>query len=77
MQQVLDLLADGQERHGYEIMTRTGLKSGAVYPILTRLMERGALVARWEEVDPRELGRPRRRYYRRPTTHDRRTEEWT
>jgi PadR family transcriptional regulator PadR len=64
MQTVLDFLADGQERHGYDIMKSTGLKSGNVYPVLTRLMQSGHLSARWEDIDPIEVGRPRRRYYR-------------
>lgn len=40
------------------------LKSGTVYPLLARLEKAGWLESRWEEIDPAEAGRPRRRLYR-------------
>jgi DNA-binding PadR family transcriptional regulator len=40
-----------------------GLASGTIHPILARLERAGWLESRWEDVDPREQGRPRRRYY--------------
>lgn len=43
-------------------VTRTG--SGTMYPLLARLEERGWLRATWEDIDPSEAGRPRRRFYR-------------
>jgi len=50
--------------YGTDIMDRTGLPSGTVYPTLSRLDERGLLRSRWER---RELAdaerRPRRCYY--------------
>src|SRR5438093_11011461 len=49
-------------RHGYEIAKATGLKSGTLYPILTRLADRGLMEACWEEEQP--AGRPRRHLYR-------------
>jgi DNA-binding PadR family transcriptional regulator len=53
----------GGELYGRQICQATGLPGGTVHPILVRLAEIGWLVERWEEVDPREAGRPRRRYY--------------
>jgi DNA-binding PadR family transcriptional regulator len=35
-----------------------------VHPILARFEGLGWLDSSWEQVDPREQGRPRRRYYR-------------
>jgi DNA-binding PadR family transcriptional regulator len=49
-------------QHGYRIAKDTGLKSGALYPILIRLSGRGLVEARWEENQP--AGRPRRHLYR-------------
>jgi len=51
------------EFYGLDIATATGLKSGSLYPILMRLEELGWLTSRWEEIDPGEQERPRRRYY--------------
>lgn len=52
------------ERYGFELSQLTGLRSGSLYPLLARLLERGWLAARWERLDPKLHGRPRRRYYR-------------
>jgi PadR family transcriptional regulator PadR len=58
-------LADpAADRYGTELMERTGLASGSLYPILTRLRQAGWAEARWEEIDPVAAGRPARRYYR-------------
>ncbi len=61
---VFALLAEDADQwwYGYDIAQRTGLKSGTLYPILTRLAERGYLATSWE-TDPPE-GRPRRHLYR-------------
>jgi PadR family transcriptional regulator, regulatory protein PadR len=65
MTAVLTLMADGQERHGYEIMRTLGYTSGVTYPLLHRLVARGQLTSRDEkDIDPVAAGRPRRRYYR-------------
>lgn len=53
-----------RELYGLEICAAAGLPSGTIHPILARLETIGWLESRWEEVDPREKGRPRRRYYR-------------
>jgi PadR family transcriptional regulator, regulatory protein PadR len=63
---VLAKLSDppGVEMSGADIMRVTSLASGTLYPILYAL-EDGLLVeSRWEEGDPRTLGRPRRRFYK-------------
>ena len=63
---VLRVLTDdaGAEVYGLEIMRATGVKSGTLYPLLDRMVEDGWLERHWEEVDPSEEGRPRRRLYR-------------
>jgi PadR family transcriptional regulator, regulatory protein PadR len=58
-------LADpAAERYGLEIGQTAGLPSGTVHPILARLEGFGWVTSAWEDVDPREEGRPARRYYR-------------
>lgn len=61
---VLAALAEsgGSWRYGLEIATKTGLKSGSLYPILIRLSERGLLDSRW--LAPERPGRPARHAYR-------------
>jgi PadR family transcriptional regulator PadR len=49
--------------YGLDLAERTKLKSGTLYPMLARLESRGWLQSRWEDVDPRVVGRPRRRLY--------------
>jgi DNA-binding PadR family transcriptional regulator len=54
----------GGARYGLEVMDRTELSSGTVYPALRRLEAAGHLKAEWEdEEEARESGRPARRYY--------------
>ncbi|CAL9326371.1 PadR family transcriptional regulator [Streptomyces olindensis] len=53
-----------EELYGLEVCARAQLASGTIHPILARLESVGWLVSRWEEADPHEQGRPRRRYYR-------------
>ena len=51
-------------RHGFDVLDRTGLPSGTVYPILRRLEDAGAVRSRWEPARAaRDEGRPPRRYY--------------
>ncbi len=51
-------------RYGFEIMEKTGLASGTVYPILGRLTESGFVTSRWERYDSaRSARRPARKYY--------------
>ncbi|MBE1484654.1 PadR family transcriptional regulator [Plantactinospora soyae] len=51
------------EFYGLELCAAAGLASGTIHPILARLETLGWLASRWEELDPHEAGRPRRRYY--------------
>lgn len=61
---VLALLADDPERwlYGLELSRASGLKSGSLYPILSRLAERGLLESQW--LEPEKPGRPPRHAYR-------------
>jgi PadR family transcriptional regulator, regulatory protein PadR len=49
---------------GTELSKKTGLGSGTLYPLLAKLEKAGWLTPEWEVIDPREAGRPRRRYYK-------------
>jgi DNA-binding PadR family transcriptional regulator len=60
---VLDVLLDQPGLSGADIARRSKLKSGTIYPLLLRLEEAGWVRSAWEEGDPRQLGRPRRRFY--------------
>jgi PadR family transcriptional regulator len=61
---ILSAFAAGA-RYGLEVMERTGLSSGTVYPALRRLEAAGLLAGEWEGEDrARRDGRPARRYYR-------------
>jgi DNA-binding PadR family transcriptional regulator len=50
--------------YGLEICAAAGLQPDTIHPILARFEEIGWLESCFEDVDPREVGRPRRRYYR-------------
>ncbi len=49
--------------YGLELSQAAGRKSGTIYPVLARLERSGWLASEWEQVDPTEAGRPRRRLY--------------
>jgi PadR family transcriptional regulator PadR len=51
------------ELYGLDLLRATGLKSGTLYPLLARLEAEGWVSRRWEEIQPTEEGRPRRRFY--------------
>lgn len=58
------LCRDPRGRHwGYPLTKSTGLRSGALYPILNRMLAEGWLIDGWEEIDPAVAKRPPRRYY--------------
>jgi len=61
--QILATVREG-DAYGLELVARTGLPSGTVYPTLGRLKRSGLVTGRWEDqrIAERE-GRPRRRYY--------------
>jgi len=54
-------------RYGYELLKKTGLQSGTLYPLLMRLSDQGLLEAQWRE--PEKAGKPPRH----PHVHDHRT----
>lgn len=61
---VIDAIAAVPDQCGADLGRRTGFGSGTLYPMLMRLEEAGWISSAWEPGDPRELGRPRRRFYR-------------
>jgi PadR family transcriptional regulator, regulatory protein PadR len=50
--------------YGFALAEATSFPSGTIYPVLARLETAGWLASFWEEGDPAELERPRRRMYR-------------
>ena len=51
-------------RHGFDIMTITGLASGTVYPALRRIEGAGFVVSKWERSNiAQQQQRPPRKYY--------------
>jgi PadR family transcriptional regulator PadR len=65
-QAVLKVLLEHPTRefYGLQISQRAKLATGTIHPILARLEGLGWLESHWEDVDPVQAGRPRRRYYR-------------
>jgi PadR family transcriptional regulator PadR len=60
------LVEPNREWYGLEMVQATGLPTGTVYPIITRLEQAHWIVSRWETpAEQAEYGqaRPRRRYY--------------
>ncbi|MFF5205048.1 PadR family transcriptional regulator [Streptosporangium sp. NPDC000396] len=53
-----------REMYGLEICAAAGLASGTIHPILARFKGIGWLESWFEDIDPHEAARPRRRYYR-------------
>jgi PadR family transcriptional regulator PadR len=49
---------------GAEISKKTKLGSGTMYPLLQRLEIAKWIIGNWEDVDPSEVGRPKRRLYK-------------
>ena len=49
---------------GADIQKLGRVPTGTLYPILLRFEAAGWLDSKWEDVDPKEAGRPRRRFYR-------------
>ena len=59
------LLTDPDAVHyGLAIGAATALPSGTVHPILARLEGLAWVTSTWEDIDPTDAGRPRRRLYR-------------
>ena len=63
------------ELSGADIARLTKLASGTLYPILFRLEQAGWLASDWEKGNPRDLGRPRRRFYHVTAVGARRAKE--
>jgi PadR family transcriptional regulator, regulatory protein PadR len=51
-------------KSGAEISREVKVGSGTLYPLLARWETAGWVTSEWEDVDPSEVGRPRRRFYR-------------
>ncbi|MDE4914535.1 helix-turn-helix transcriptional regulator [Methylobacterium sp. 092160098-2] len=49
---------------GVEITKASAIVAGTLYPLLARLQAAGWLESEWEEADPKEVGRPLRRFHR-------------
>jgi PadR family transcriptional regulator PadR len=63
VQVAMALLEDPTGQHwGYELSRKAGVRSGVLYPMLTRLLDEDWVQDGWE--DPATIsGRPPRRYY--------------
>jgi PadR family transcriptional regulator, regulatory protein PadR len=59
---VLQVLLHADRTYGLEIIERTGLPSGTVYPLLARLEIEGWVTSYWETDDAGARG-PRKRFY--------------
>lgn len=59
------LLADPDAQHyGYPLSKTSGVRSGRLYPMLSRMLDNGWLVDGWEDAaETRQRQRPARRYY--------------
>jgi len=56
------LLSDPHRQHwGYDTSKKAGVRSGVLYPILSRMLGEGWVTDGWE--DPGVTQRPPRRYY--------------
>jgi PadR family transcriptional regulator, regulatory protein PadR len=59
------MLADPEaEYYGLELARTVGLVNGTIYPLLARLERNRWVESGWELIDPKQVGRPRRRYYK-------------
>lgn len=64
VQVAIALLDDPNGRHwGYELSKRSGVRSGVLYPLLTRILDEGWLTDDWEDPNTLTEKRPPRRYY--------------
>lgn len=63
---VLAMLVEAYPRQisGSDVFNKTKMFSGTLYPIFARLLEAGWVESEWEDVNPTDAGRPRRRLYR-------------
>lgn len=58
-------MADPRGRHwGYDLSRTSGVRSGALYPMLRKFLEQGWVTDGWEDPDQAQAdGRPPRRFY--------------
>src|SRR4051794_37558773 len=64
IQVAMVLMEDPAGRHwGYDLAKRSGVRSGVLYPILSRMLDEGWLDDGWEDPAEIERKRPPRRYY--------------
>jgi PadR family transcriptional regulator len=64
VQVAMALLDDPTGQHwGYELSKQTGVRSGVLYPMLTRMLDEGWLTNGWEDPTTIREKRPPRRYY--------------
>jgi PadR family transcriptional regulator len=64
VQVAIALLERPNEQHwGYELAKRAGVRSGVLYPMLTRMLNDGWLTDGWEDPTTIKEKRPPRRYY--------------
>lgn len=64
VQVAMALLDDPASRHwGYELSKRSGVRSGVLYPMLTRMLAEDWLTDGWEDPTTIQGKRPPRRYY--------------
>ncbi|MGH3686290.1 MAG: PadR family transcriptional regulator [Pseudonocardiaceae bacterium] len=72
IQVAMALLDDPRGQHwGYELTKRSGVRSGVLYPMLSRMLEEGWVRDGWEDPTTMRDKRPPRRYYEL-TDHGRR-----
>ncbi|HET9255493.1 MAG TPA: PadR family transcriptional regulator [Pseudonocardiaceae bacterium] len=64
VQVAMALLDEPASRHwGYELSKRSGVRSGVLYPMLTRMLTERWLTDGWEDPTTIQDKRPPRRYY--------------
>lgn len=64
VQVAVALLDDPTGHHwGYQLSKTSGVRSGVLYPILTRMLSEGWLTDGWEDPSTIAGKRPPRRYY--------------
>jgi PadR family transcriptional regulator PadR len=58
------LMADPRGQHyGYQTSKDAGVRSGVLYPLLSRMLDEGWLTDGWQHPEETVNGRPPRRYY--------------
>jgi PadR family transcriptional regulator, regulatory protein PadR len=64
VQLAIALMSDPSGKHwGYQLTKASGVRSGVMYPLLSRMLRDGWLEDGWEDADPSKKKRPPRRYY--------------